>query len=111
MSFAVVDDGGHLIALHRMDGADWISVEVAFGKAYTAAAFRTSSEAVAERGNHLPMFVNAITVMTHGRFTPQKGGLPIRLQTVVVGAIGASGGSGEQDVEVLTQALISTLSE
>lgn len=39
MSFAVVDAGGHLVALHRMDGADWITADIAYGKAYTAAAF------------------------------------------------------------------------
>ena len=45
MAFAVVDDGGHLVALHRMDGAPWIAPEVALGKAWTAAAYRGPSAA------------------------------------------------------------------
>lgn len=105
MSTAVVDSGGHLIALHRMDGADWITPEIALGKVYTTAAFKSSSEEVAQRGADLPAFVHAITVMTGGRFTPQRGGLPIAFDGQIVGAIGACGGTGDQDVSVLKAAL------
>ncbi|MFC4559277.1 heme-binding protein [Virgibacillus kekensis] len=105
MTFAVVDEGGHLVALHRMDNVEWISVDVAIGKAYTAAAFKTTSEDVAKRGEKLPMFVNAITTVTQGKYIPQKGGLPIMINEEVVGAVGASGASGEEDVAVLETAL------
>ncbi|SFB08811.1 Uncharacterized conserved protein GlcG, DUF336 family [Lentibacillus halodurans] len=77
MTFAVVDLGGHLIALHRMDNVEFISVDIAIGKAYTSAAFKTTSDEVAKRGEKLPFFVNAITTFTQGRYIPQKGGLPI----------------------------------
>ena len=49
LAFAVVDDGGHLVALHRMDGAPWIAPEVALGKAWTAAAYRAPSAAQGEK--------------------------------------------------------------
>ncbi|SET75091.1 Uncharacterized conserved protein GlcG, DUF336 family [Salinibacillus kushneri] len=88
MTFAIVDLGGHLIALHRMDDVEFISIDVAIGKAYTSAAFRTTSAEVAKRGEKLPLFVNAITTVTQGRYIPQKGGLPIKINGKVVGAIG-----------------------
>lgn len=105
MTFAVVDSGGHLIALHRMDNVEWISVDVAIGKAYTAAAFKTTSDEVARRGEGLPLFVNAITTITQGKFVPQKGGIPISINGEFRGAIGASGASGAEDVDVLEAAL------
>ena len=106
MSFAVVDAAGHLLALHRMDGDRWISADIAHSKAYTAAAFRAPTERIADRGQNVPMFFNAISAMTHGRFTPQKGGIPIKNeQGKIIGAIGASGASGEEDVQVLERAL------
>ncbi|WP_153727926.1 heme-degrading domain-containing protein [Salinibacillus xinjiangensis] len=47
-------------------------VDVAIGKAYTSVAFKASSDDVAKRVENLPMFVNAITTVTQGKFTPQK---------------------------------------
>jgi len=105
MSFAVLDAAGHLVALHRMDKAPWLSAEIAQGKAYTSAAFRAPSHSIAERLGALPMFTTAITVTTHGRFMPQMGGLPIKFGDELVGAIGASGGTGEQDLQVIQEAI------
>ena len=107
LAFAVVDDGGHLVALQRMDGAPWIAPEVALGKAWTAAAYRAPSAAQGEKMKELHAFSSAISAATHGRFTPQIGGLPIVDGDDVVGAMGASGASGAEDEAVARAALSS----
>ena len=105
LTIAVVDAGGHLLALHRMDGAPWISAEVATGKAWTAAAWQMPSAAQGDKARSLPQFAAAISVMTAGRHTPQIGGLPIHRDGAVVGGIGASGATGEQDEQAVRVAL------
>jgi glc operon protein GlcG len=105
MTFAVVDEGGHLITLSRMDGAPWITVEIAIGKAWTAAAWQTPSADQGERARLLPQFAAAISVATHGRHTPQDGGLPIRVEGRTLGGIGASGSTGQHDADVVRRAI------
>jgi len=97
MSFAVMDPGGHLLALARMDGAPWVSADVAQGKAWTAAAYGTPSSAQKDKMAPMPTFSAAVTVMTHGRFTPQTGAVPVYRDGVLLGAVGGSGGTGDQD--------------
>jgi uncharacterized protein GlcG (DUF336 family) len=105
LAFAVVDAGGHLVALHRMDGAPWIAPEVAIGKAWTAAAYGLPSAAQGEKMKALPAFSAAISAATHGRYTPQIGALPITDGDTVIGALGASGGTGQQDEDAVRAAL------
>src|SRR3954453_4257919 len=105
LAFAVVDDGGHLVALHRMDGAPWIAPDVAIGKAWTAAAYRAPSAAQGAKMKELHAFSASISAATHGRFTPQIGGLPIADGDAVHGAMVASGGTGQQDEDVVRAAL------
>jgi uncharacterized protein GlcG (DUF336 family) len=105
MSFAAVDSGGHLVCFRRMDGAPWIGVDVAFGKAYTAAAYGVPTRDKAERARELIHFTTAVIAMSRGRYVPQDGGLPIVRDGVVVGGLGASGGTGAQDEQALQIAL------
>lgn len=105
LAFAVVDPAGHLVASARMDGAPWIAPEVALGKAWTAAAYGAPSAAQGEKMQSLHAFSASISVATGGRYTPQIGGLPITDGGTVVGAIGASGGTGQQDEDVVRAAL------
>src|SRR3954462_9792658 len=91
LAFAVVDDGGHLVALHRMDGAPWITPEVALGKAWTAAAWQTPSAAQGDKMKDLHAFSAGLSSAPHGRFPPQIGGLPIVDGAELIGAMGASG--------------------
>jgi glc operon protein GlcG len=105
MSFAVVDSGGHLVAAARMDGAPFLTIDIATGKAFTAAAFGAPSADLAKRFEGRGQFTASIGVMTHGRFILGLGGLPITVDGDIVGAIGASGGTGEQDVAVVEAAL------
>lgn len=105
MSFAVMDPSGHLLAFARMDGAPWISADVAQGKAWTSAAYGVPSAAQKEKMQPMPNFAQAITSMTHGRFTPQTGAVPIYRDGALVGALGGSGGTGEQDEAACTAAV------
>jgi uncharacterized protein GlcG (DUF336 family) len=105
LTFAVVDAAGHLVALDRMDGAPWITPDVALGKAWTAAAYGAPSAAQGEKMRDLPVFSTAVTVATGGRFTPQIGGLPIVIDGAPAGAMGASGASGQEDEAVVRAGL------
>ena len=105
MSFAVMDTGGHLLAFARMDGAPWVSVDVALGKAWTSAAYGVPSAAQKEKMAPMPNFASAITAMTHGRFTPQTGAVPIYRDGALLGALGASGGTGEQDEQMCARSI------
>ncbi len=92
---AVVDEGGRLIALGRMDQARPLSVDIALNKAYTAAAFQQPTH---ELGNlaQQTWFTSVITA-TQGRIIAVGGGMPILVGVNVVGAVGVSGGTPEQD--------------
>ena len=105
LSFAVVDAGGHVVAIARMDDADWITPEVALGKAWTAAAFRAPSDAQGQKAKDLVAFAGSISAATHGRYTPQIGGLPITIDGEPAGGIGASGATGQEDEAVVRAAL------
>jgi uncharacterized protein GlcG (DUF336 family) len=105
MSFAAVDSGGHLVCFRRMNGAPWIGVDVAIGKAYTAAAYGLPTSVKAQRARELIHFTNAVIAMTGGRYVPQDGGIPVIRDGIVVGALGASGGTGAQDEHALTAAV------
>ena len=96
MSIAVADEGGNLVAFVRMDGACLGSIDISINKAYTARAFDIATRdlaAYAQPGG--PFF--GIHASNGGRIIIFAGGVPIKKGNVVVGAIGASGGSGDQD--------------
>jgi glc operon protein GlcG len=97
MVVAIMDAGGHLVLLERMDGAQFGSVQVAQDKACSAVAFRRPTKAfhdmVAAGGEGLRMLVMSGAV-------PIDGGLPIIINGAVVGSIGVSGGTSAQDGQV-----------
>lgn len=105
MSVAVMDPAGHLLAFARMDGAPWISADVAQGKAWTAAAYGMPSAGQKAKMEPMPNFSAAITSMTGGRFTPQTGAVPVYRDGTLLGAVGASGGTGDQDEQVCRTAV------
>lgn len=99
MSFSVVDTAGHPVAVHRMDGAGWATLGLAQGKATAAAAMRMPSADLGTRWKDFPALTTAATVLNNGHFVPLPGGFPLKVEGVVVGAIGASGGTGAQDAD------------
>jgi uncharacterized protein GlcG (DUF336 family) len=96
MNIAVVDSGANLVAHVRMDRA-WIgSVDISINKAFTARAFDISTKDLATHSQSGGQFFG-IHASNHGRVMIFAGGIPLRRNSEVVGAIGVSGGSGEQD--------------
>ena len=96
MNIAVVDQGGNLIAHVRMDKA-WIgSIDISMKKAWTARAFDIETKELAKHSQSGGQFFG-IHVSNHGRVMIFAGGIPLRRDGKVVGAIGVSGGSGDQD--------------
>jgi uncharacterized protein GlcG (DUF336 family) len=97
MVIAIVDTGGHLILLHRIDHAQNGSVDIARRKAETAVNFKRPTkvfeDAIAQGGMHLRM-------LAMGNLLPLEGGLPILEDGKVVGAIGVSGMQSTQDAQV-----------
>ncbi|CAB3389448.1 GlcG/HbpS family heme-binding protein [Kyrpidia spormannii] len=105
---AVVDDGGHLIALERMDGARITGPEIAIAKAFTAAGHRRSTHLFNTPPNGPALPNNeayGIQLMFPGKFAVFVGGFPIVVDGQVVGGLGVSGGNGEQDTQVGAAAL------
>jgi glc operon protein GlcG len=93
---AVVDDGGWPILIERMDHAAYLaSVELAPGKARTAALFKKPSQALEDAINH-----GRVAAVTAQGFTEMQGGLPIVVDGEVIGAIGASFDTPEHDVQI-----------
>ncbi len=99
MNIAVVDAGGNLVAHVRMDGA-WIgSIDISINKAFTSRAFDISTKDLAEHSQSGGQFFG-IHASNHGRIMIFAGGVPLTERKKVVGAIGVSGGSGDQDQAV-----------
>src|SRR6202047_1176631 len=99
MNIAVVDEGGNLVTHVRMDGA-WIgSIDISINKAFTSRAFDIATKDLAEHSQSGGQFFG-IHVSNHGRIMIFAGGIPLRMEGKVIGAIGVSGGSGEQDHSV-----------
>jgi uncharacterized protein GlcG (DUF336 family) len=99
MNIAVVDEGGNLVSHARMDGA-WIgSIDISINKAFTSRAFDISTKDLAQYSQSGGQFFG-IHVSNHGRVMIFAGGIPLKRAGKVVGAVGVSGGSGEQDQDV-----------
>ena len=97
MVIAVLDSGGNLVALHRLDGTQFGSIDVAKDKAYSAVAFRRPTKVfqdlLAQGG------ANTRLLGLRGA-SMLDGGIPIVVDGKLIGAVGASGGTGEQDAQV-----------
>lgn len=107
-SIAIVDDGGHLLYLVRIDGTFPSSANVATGKARTAAIFhkptKAFEDAITKSGRTSMIALPGVT-----DFTPLEGGVPISADGQVIGAIGISGShSADEDEEIAQQAIGTT---
>ncbi len=98
-NIAVVDEGGNLTAFARMDGAWRSSIDIAQSKALTARGFDMTSEALGEIAQPGEMCFG-IHVSNGGKTIIFGGGIPLQIGTRIVGAIGVSGGTVEQDIQV-----------
>ncbi|MCH1882477.1 heme-binding protein [Agrococcus sp. ARC_14] len=96
MNIAVVDAGGNLISHVRQDGA-WIgSIDISISKAWTSRAFDISTKDLGDNAQPTQQFFGIHTT-NGGKVAIFAGGIPLLQDGAVVGAVGVSGGSGEQD--------------
>ena len=93
VAVAVVDDGGNLLLFHRMDNAKLVAVDIAYRKAKTAVFFQGETKALEQEVTK----GGRTSLLPIDDFMPLEGGLPITVEGKIVGAIGVSGMSGEQD--------------
>lgn len=93
---SIVDSGGHLVALQRLE-AQTASVDISIGKATTAAAFRRPSKALEDS---LAPGGSALRILAVRSATPLQGGVPIVVDGKIIGAIGVSGVLASQDEQV-----------
>jgi uncharacterized protein GlcG (DUF336 family) len=104
MCIAVADEGANLVAFHRMDGALLGSIDIARNKAYTSVALKLETETVwevSQPGESLYGIGNT----DDGRIVTFGGGIPLEAGGSVVGGVGVSGGSAEEDVTVASAAV------
>jgi uncharacterized protein GlcG (DUF336 family) len=99
MSLAVVDTAGNLVALARMDKARWMTAGVAQSKALTAATFGRSSKDVADLAQSRSLLFSSISELVGRPLLLAGGGLPLIVKGELLGGVGASGGTEDQDVE------------
>ena len=99
MNIAVMDAGRNLVAFHRMDGAWVASIDIAIDKAFTSAGRGLTTRKIGEMAQPgQPLF--GINTTNGGRIVIFAGGIPLMRDGEVVGAIGVSGGTVEEDHEV-----------
>ena len=99
LSVSIVDGRGDLIALARVDGASWRTPYISQGKAVASATWGLSSADMAARWSE-PIFPGFMALQG-GRFIPSQGALPIYKDGELVGAAGGSGGTPQEDEDVV----------
>lgn len=104
MVISIVDGSGNLVACHRMDDALLVSIDIAQNKAWTAVAMKMPTESLAQAtSDGKELF--GINTTNNGRVVIFGGGIPFIVDGQIIGAIGVSGGSVQQDVQVATAAV------
>jgi uncharacterized protein GlcG (DUF336 family) len=98
MAVVVIDDAGHIKSAQRQDGASMLRIDIASGKAWAAVGMGAASRVLTQRAKDLPAFFNAIAAAAQGKFIPQTGAvLILDADGKTLGAVGASGGTGDED--------------
>jgi len=98
MAVVVLDDAGHVKAVQRQDSASMLRVDIATGKAWAAVGMGAASRVLTQRAKDLPAFFNAVAASAQGKYIPQTGAVLVKDPSgQVIGAVGASGGTGDED--------------
>ena len=101
LAVAVLDEAGHVRSLQRQDAASMLRNDVAVGKAWAAVGMGVASRTLLDRAKGNPHFFGALSATAQGRFIPQTGAVVIKDKDGnVLGAAGASGGTGDEDEAV-----------
>ncbi len=104
MVITVVDEGGNLVATHRMDDAWLASIDIAQGKAWTSVALKMPTVDL-EEATVPNAELYGLNTTNNGRLVVFGGGIPLEKDGKVVGAVGASGSSVENDMKVAQAAV------
>ena len=98
MAVVVLDAAGHTKSAQRQDGASMFRIDIASGKAWASIAMGAASRVLTQRAKDLPAFFGALAATGQGKFIPQTGAVLIKdADGKVLGAAGASGGTGDED--------------
>lgn len=102
MGVVVIDAAAQVVASAREDGASALRLDIALGKAAAAVGMGVNSRVLTERAKGLPAFFNAVAAASQQKFIPQTGAVLITdAAGAVLGAAGASGGTGDEDEQIV----------
>jgi uncharacterized protein GlcG (DUF336 family) len=102
---AVVDGGGFLVALERMDGARPLTPSIALAKGYTAAIMQRPGKMLKAWAESQPGFFAQVSRMGHQPIVATEGSVTIKKNGVLLGGLGVSGGTGDEDQKICEEAL------
>jgi uncharacterized protein GlcG (DUF336 family) len=106
LTAAVLDSGGHVVALLRADGSSLLRPQIATGKAWGALGLGFGGRELAQRAAKMPAFFNALSDLSGGRMVPVPGGVLIRDPSgTLIGAVGVSGDTSDNDELCAVEAL------
>lgn len=100
MSIAVVDSGGYIVSILRMDGARPLTPKIALSKAYSAAAMQRPTKMLKDWSNSDPVFFSQVATMGMEPIVATLGGVTLKRGGQVVGAVGVSGGTPQEDQDI-----------
>ncbi|MBO3444135.1 heme-binding protein [Clostridium sp. CCUG 7971] len=102
--FSAVDKGGNLMLMHRMEDAFVTSIDISINKAFTAVCLKQGSHEIADAVQP-GASLYGLQLTNNSRIVPFGGGLPIVVDNQVVGAVGVSGGTVEEDMSIAQAAV------
>ena len=97
LSVVVLDAGGHVIAFQKQDGSSMLRFEIASGKAYGALAVGMGSRKIEAMAKERPHFMEGLSGVSGGRIVPVPGGVLVRSAGQLVGAVGITGDTSDND--------------
>lgn len=102
MGVVVVDAAAQVVASAREDGATALRLDIALGKSAAAVGMGAASRVLTQRAKDLPAFFGAVAAVAQQKFIPQTGAVLIKAADgTVIGAAGASGGTGDEDEQIV----------
>ena len=102
MGIVVVDAAAQVVAVARDDGASALRLDIALGKSAAAVGMGAATRVLTQRARDLPAFFSAVAAVAQQKFIPQTGAVLIKsTDGSVIGAAGASGGTGDEDEQIV----------
>lgn len=109
MGIVVIDAAAQVVASAREDGATALRLDIALGKAAAAVGMGSNSRALAQRAKDLPAFFGSIASVAQQKFVPQTGAVLITDgEGRIIGAAGASGGTGDEDEQIVMAGIVAS---